>query len=674
MRGFAAILRREVFERRLLALLALALGVIAGVLPLLPGVRPGGVAVADLQGGMALGFALLLTVILAVFLGGSIVAGDLAERRLGFYFSRPLPGWAIWGGKMAAALALIFGGGLLVLVPAVLLGGNLNLDGIWGVGNVISVSGASLVATWAVALLLVLGAAHAASVIVRARSSWALLDLAALAVVAGLVWGALRRLKLEGAMLRVVRGRADQPGIISWMELALLAAVLLSLLMAGALQVARGRTDLRRAHRVLSQGLWGMLLAAALAFVGVTAWIVSAGPGDLLGFSEVLTAPAAARTGHWIALDGPAARRPGYDPSFFYDLDSGRTVHARFALLSYFNFFGRTDTPVGFSADGRRAVWLEYDGPAFDPRSPVTAFRLDLDRPGSEPARTPAVFRDPPRGFALSPDGRRIATYEWEGRVTVSSVDDGRLLAAARYDSASMFPRLAFAGPGLLRIYEIHLPDLSPRLAMSSPAPIFELDLAASPPRPRKTGELPAMSGGIREWSLSPTGDRILVRGAGTLGLCDARTGMPLAILARGGRARGTFLRDGRIAVVETLPESGPELRIFPADGRSEPRRLPFPGVRSLIVADQPAPGLLRVVTARPGAPASTRDLWRVDLEHGTVQPLGTRRLAGLKIPQLARSPVDLAGKDGVVWYEPWASRERVALKAPAAPAAATPR
>ncbi|HET9211252.1 MAG TPA: hypothetical protein VFR03_12675, partial [Thermoanaerobaculia bacterium] len=584
MRGFAAVLQREVFERRLLALLALALGVIAVVLPLIPGFRPGGVAVADFQGVMALGFALLLTVILAFFLGGSIVAGDLAERRLGFYFSRPLPGWAIWAGKMAAALVLILGGGILVLAPAALLGGNLNLDGIWGVGNVISVSGSSLVATWIVLLLLVLAATHAASVIVRARSSWALLDLAALAVVGGLVWGALRRLRLEGVLVRpsfpaLGDGR---PGIVIWMELGLAAAVLLALAVAGALQVVHGRTDLRRAHRVLSQGLWGMLLAAVLLFAGFTSWVLAAGPGDLLGFSEVVAAPG----GRWIAFDGPAARRPGYEPSFLYDLDSGRAVHARFGLVSNFYSFGRTDTPVGFSADGRRAVWLEFDGTAFE--SPVVLLRMDLDRPGSRPVRTTISFRHPPRGFALSPDGRRLATYDWEGRLTVASVDDGRLLATARYDSSSDFPRLAFAGPGRLRIYELHLLSIFPRRMVGPQAEIFELDLAPGSVKPRRTGTLPIMTGGIREWSLSPAGDRILVRSADTLGICDARTGMPLARLGSG-YARGTFLRDGRIAVVETAPGGGKELRIFPPDGRAEPRRFPFPGAWTLLVADQPA-------------------------------------------------------------------------------------
>jgi hypothetical protein len=663
MRGFAAVLRREIFERRLLGLLTPALGLIAVLLPLVPGFRPGGVAVADLQGGLALVLALVLTVILALFLGGSIVAGDLAERRLGFYFSRPLSGWAIWAGKMAAALVLIFGGGILVLAPAALVGGNLNLEGIWGVGNVISVTGASLIAAWATFLLLVLAATHAVSVIVRARSPWALLDLAALAVVAGLVWGTLRRMKLEGLLPRsTFLAWGDLPNIGAWIELGLLAAILLALFLAGALQVVRGRTDLRRAHRVLSQGLWGVLLAAVLLFVGFTAWVLAAGPGDLLGFSGVAAAPG----GRWLAFDGPAARRPGYNPSFLYDLDSGRAVHARFGLLPSVSVFRISAPTAGFSADGRRAVWLEYDGVTFD--SPVTVLRMDLDRPGSQPVRTPISFRYAPSGFALSPDGRRIAAYSWEGRLTVASLDDGRLLAAARYESAGVSPRLVFAGPDHLRIYEIYPLETNPLLRASPPSTIFELDLTASAPQPRKTGEIPPMTGGIRDWSLSPAGDRLLVRSADALGLCDARTGTPLAILGSG-RARGTFLRDGRIAVMATVKgRYEHELRIFPPDGHSEPRRFPFANVLGAMVADQPAPGVLRVVTSRPGAP---RELWQVDLEQGTIRRMGTLRLASLDLPQVARSRVDLKDVDGVVWYEPWSARTRVVLKGPAAPASA---
>ena len=107
------------------------------------------------------------------------------------------------------------------------------------------------------------------------------------------------------------------------------------------------------------------------------------------------------------------------------------------------------------------------------------------------------------------------------------------------------------------------------------------------------------MTGGIREWSVSPAGDRILLRSADTLGLCDARTGMPLARLGERPRPGDVPGATAGSPWWRPSPASGPELRIFPADGRSEPRRFPFPGARSLIVADQPAPGLLRVVTSR---------------------------------------------------------------------------
>lgn len=678
MRAFVAILRREVFERRLVGLLALALGVIAVALPLIPGFRPGGVRVTDLQGGLALGLALLLTMILALFLGGSIIAGDLAERRLGFYFSRPLPGWTIWAGKLAAALALMLGGGILVLAPAVLLGGNLSFDGLWGVGGEISVSGAGLLLSWLLFLLFLLLATHAASVIVRARSPWALLDLTALAVCGGLIWWTSRRLRFEGALFQNVSWTfkpEDRLGIAAWMELGLAVAVLLALAVAGALQVIQGRNDLRRAHRALSQGLWGGLLAAVLLFVGLAAWVLSAGPGDLRGVTVATGGPDLPGE-HWIAFGGPAAGRPGYSPSFLYDLDSGRTFRARFGLVSHANPYNTFDSMVRFSADGRRVVWLEFMEPAGNPfQTPVVLYRLDLDRPGATPVRTLISYSAVPRGFALSPDGRRVAAYEWKGsRLTVSEVEDGRLLAAARYDSRSDNPRLAFAGPDRLRIFDMIF-TIYPQGPMGGPIPISEVDLTSPSPRPRQTGEIPAMAGGVREWSLSPEGDRILLRGADALEVCDARSGMPLAMLGSG-RARGTFLRDGRIAVVEAAPgdKYDHELRIYPPDGHAEPRRIPFPATVDVIVADQPASGLLRVVTRRHGAPPRPHELWQVDLERGTARPLGTRRLASLAPPLLPHSRVDLQGVEGAVWYEPVSSRIRVMLKGPAAPAAAVPR
>jgi hypothetical protein len=652
MRGFAAVLGRELFERRLLALVALFLGLAAVALPLLPGFRPGGVPVADVQGGMAFGFALLLTLLMALFLGGSIIASDLAERRLGFYFSRPLPGWAVWAGKMAAALVLMFGSGLIVLIPAVLMGGNLSLDGIWGVGGVLSVSGPALFLAWGAALLFLLFGTHAASIVVRSRSSWAVLDLVVLGLIAGLFWTMVRRMVLEGVLLQLSLGSwGSRLGIVAWMEMGFFAAALLSLVAASALQVTRGRTDLRRGHRVLSASLWGMSGLAALLFAGLTFWVLAASPEDLRGVRRVSAAP----TGSWIAFSGPAAGRPGYSPSFLYDVSSGRSVRARFGLISY----DLGESSVLFSKDGRRAVWVEFDGIPF--RSPVVVFRLDLDRPGTRPVRTSISFPRPPSSLALSPDGRRLAAHHEQSRITVDDVDSGRLLASVPY--GSLRPWLAFAGGDRLRIYDLPFyqwyGDVGISYGSSTNRGIAELDLAAVPPRVQPTGRIPGERA-ILGWALAPGGDRAILRTREALQLCDARTGEPLAQLADG-KSHGAFLADGRIAVTSIKPAV--ELRVFSPDGRSELRRLRFGGIRNLEVVDQPAPALVRVAGLRIGAPRPSWEAWLVDLETGGIKSLGLRRLAELKVPQLAKPRFSLKGKDGVFWYDPWSSRGRIVLK-----------
>lgn len=653
MRGFVAVFERELFERRLLAVVALALGLAAAALPVVPGFRPGGATVADLQGGMAFGLALLLTILLALFLGGSILASDLAERRLGFYFARPLYGPALWAGKVAAALVLVFGAGLLVLAPAALMGGNLSLTGIWGVGEVLNVSGSGLLLAWMAGLLFLLFGAHAASIVVRSRSAWAVLDLVALGVVAGLFWGTVQRLRFEGVLFQMsFSGQVEPLGVAGWMGLGFFLAALLSLLLAGAFQVVRGRTDLRRGHRILSVGLWAMAGTAALLFTGVAFWVLAAGPDDLRGVSRVAASPA----GSWIAFSGPAAWRPGYNPGFLYDVKSGRFVRARFGLSS----LREAESSVLFSADGRRAVWVEFDGPP--PRSPAVAYRLDLDRPDARPVRTSVSFPYPPRSLALSPDGRRLAAFDMgRGRITIDDIDSGRLLASV--PCQCLRPWLQFAGPERLRIYELPFyqwyGDAGINYASTRIRGIAELDLAALPPKVEPTGRIPGEKA-IFGWNLDASGGRAILRTRDLLQLCDARTGEPLAQLADG-KSHGAFLADGRIAVTQIQPDV--ELRIFSPDGHSELRRLRFAGVRNLEVVDQPAPGRLRVAGLRTGTPHPSWEVWLVDLEAGSARSLGPRRLAELKPPLFKDSRFSLEDKDGVIWYDPWSSRGRIVLK-----------
>jgi hypothetical protein len=660
MRGFAAVFLREVFERRLLGVVSLALGVVAVVLPLVPGLLTGGLSVAELQGALAFGCALLLTTLLTLFLGGSVIVSDLVERRLGFYFARPLSGWAVWAGKMAAALTLVLGAGLLVFVPALAAGGSFNLNGVWGLGEY-SVTGVGLVLTWVVGLLLLLLTTHAVSVVIRARSVWALLDVLALALVAGLVWGALRWLHTEGVIFRLTywSRRSGQLGILAWMEIGFFVALLLALALAGALQVTRGRTDVRRSHRVLSLSLWGPLLTAAFLFMGLAGWTLSAGPDDLFGATHISVSPA----GRWVAFTGPAAWRPGYDPSFLYDVDSGHSIRARFGVISLYHTF---DSWVRFSADGRRAVWLELENPPF---APVTLYQVDLTRPGARPQRTSITLPEVPVSFALSPDGHRVAIYRSDRLLTVEEIG-GRLLAAVHFDGSGPLPLLAFAGKDRVRIFDSQFAYDGSKNLMLSPEPatasdIFELDLAANPVRLVATGALPRASQ-AREVSLSPDAGRALQRSRETLQLFDARSGAVLAVLGDD-TVRGSFLNDGRIALAARVA-GGQELRLMSPDGHSELWRLPFPGARTLIVADQRAgSGELRVVTSGPKPSAPTYEIWQVDLARGTARSLGRRRLASLDSPLIAmrlkQRSQTLSGKEGLIWLDFSSFRQRVVLK-----------
>ena len=96
--------------------------------------------------------------------------GRQMTGRLGFFFSRPLPWWTIWGGKFLAAVLLTLGAGLLAAVPwlASGRGGSLRLASLWDLQGAVAALG------WALVLV---GAGHAASVAFRSRSAWLLVDL-----------------------------------------------------------------------------------------------------------------------------------------------------------------------------------------------------------------------------------------------------------------------------------------------------------------------------------------------------------------------------------------------------------------------------------------------------------------------------------------------------------------
>src|ERR1700681_1470419 len=324
MRGFVAVFEREIAERKLLPLAALALGLVPLAAPLLPGLPAA--SPAEVRSGVALGLALIVSFVLALVLGGSVIARDLGERRLGFYFARPISGGAIWAGKLAAAAALAAGAGALVLLPVLLIGDVPDPSGYWGSvmtgGPLLGMPGLAM--AWLGFILLVIVVANAAGVILRSRSPWLLLDLAALSVTVAVVWTCVEILTRAGVGIMTGMGASVSFALLQYVEVTVAAVARLALPAAGAAQVLRGRTDLRRGHRILSIVLWSALLPASLVLAGYTWWFKSPSPQDLVSVEGVVPAPA----GPWIALYGLAAHRGGYLPGVLVNTGSGRFLRA----------------------------------------------------------------------------------------------------------------------------------------------------------------------------------------------------------------------------------------------------------------------------------------------------------------------------------------------------------
>jgi hypothetical protein len=423
MRAFAMVLRRELAERWLLALAAALLGLIPVAVPFLPLEIS---RAPDARAGTAIALAVIVSYVLALVLGSTVLARDLSERRLGFYFARPLPGWAIWAGKMAGAALLAFGSGVLVLIPAMLLGDRPDPSGYWGPAGDSALS----FTLWAMTVLALLLAANAFSTMVRSRSPWLLLDLLAGTLLVGLVGAVTGRLLTAGAL-----------GALAMAHAGLLVALVLSFAAASAVQVTRARTDPRRGHRLLSLSLWALLGLSALAFGGYARWVLAVSPEDLVEIERVIPAPA----GDWIAVGGSTgASRGRFEPTFLLDISSGRSVR----IGSQSSVWGG----LAFSEDGRHAVWTQMAGRgAF----PVTIHRLELGRPGAEPVATPVGFsEDLPYSLALSPDGTRMACISGQ-RIIAQELRNGRLLLAAPVLPGEAWGqnRLRFLDSRTLRFY-----------------------------------------------------------------------------------------------------------------------------------------------------------------------------------------------------------------------------
>ncbi len=415
MNALLTLTRREIVERRPLLWGTLVAAVIPLLARLQPWLRPE--LRRDWHEGLAFIFGITFPIALAIGLGASVVGEDLAQRRLGFYFSRPVSGWAVWASKNLAAILITLGTGLAFVLPVALLS-----DGRpSAVISDLMLKFPEWLLPWIVLQVGLMFVAQAVAGAYRARDGLFALDIVAFAVLvsvgAGLVW----RLHVAGmALFSPELGPAAPAHFLvapAMRVIAVAAAV------AAAAQVIVGRTDARRGHLALSATLWGTLAIGLAAAAGFISWVLSVSPMDVGAYPwSVLTTPSSSHL-----VFSASRQRAGYQPMFLLDTATGR-----FDRLPRARMLG-----FAFSTDGTRAVWMEGG----EGEVPELVLRR-LDAPGSSTIRSSlsryAGFN--PLLSELSDDGRR-AVLSMQNRIAVVDTDSGREAASASSDQLGLDPR-----------------------------------------------------------------------------------------------------------------------------------------------------------------------------------------------------------------------------------------
>lgn len=497
MNAILIIAARELRERKRLFAFAAGMALIPFAVAMLPSMSGNRQTAIATTGG---GFGAVFVLGLSLALGITIITRDLADRRLSFYFAKPIGSAALWIGKVAASLVLIVTGGIMAIVPSVLASGK-TWSAVWSTG------GWPLAALAASSALALFFGGHAVATMVRSRSILVGVDFA-LAVVAGAVAFVLLRPLLIAHSFELLAGFGA----------AMLAGILTAAAIAPVWQLSRGRTDAVRSHFAFSQAFWSGVTIVLVAGAAYTLWITSIAPADLTRVQYVEQAASGSHA--FVAgLDSSRGEFPGL---FLIDAASGASD--RLSIPPWWE--------IKFSRDGSVLAWM-----APEQLMQIRELRLSvrrLDRAGAETIETPLRYSTD-AAFTLSDDGSRVAVRD-NTTVSVHELPSGRTLAAvAGLDARSM----AFIGRDRVRVIA------GPRGRTGTDAlTIHDIDV----PRRRVTrsGGL-TVSSNYMGVSMSADGTRMLVRHGATV--MDAQTGRTIARLPlENVRAySAAVLRDGRV-------------------------------------------------------------------------------------------------------------------------------
>ena len=382
---------REIWERRFILLTALVLGVLPFAFSLVPSLD------TDPRDLTALLLSLAFPPAVAFAVGASILGRDVAERRIGFYFARPISAFSLWGGKYLGAVVLVLLSVLLVAGPVASVNGT---AAEFATGKI-----PFPLRVLAPGLFLFIGGAHFAASAYRSRSPLIVLDIAFAAAAFASLGAVTRTMVYAGA--GDVCGSA-QPSLV-----AVSAA---ALLLAPGAQLAVGRVDARRGHAVLSMAVWALGSSVLLAFFVWSRWVLSVTPQQAGGVAYGVAA--APSSGVAVLFNG--AGRAGYSPVFVMDGSSG----------AYVRFSSERMSVPAFTRDGLAAAWFARR-PLGLPQSVPTLAVARFD--GGHPTVDEVALQEAPddgRVLALDQAGARAVLADRSSVVLVDTTT-GRTTARA---------------------------------------------------------------------------------------------------------------------------------------------------------------------------------------------------------------------------------------------------
>lgn len=532
MKTTMIIAAREVREKARLFIACAGLSLVPFAATLLPGARGQSGDVLAVVGGF---LAAILGFGIAVALGGSTIVRDLVERRMSFYFTKPVSAPAIWIGKAAAGILVSLACFAVIALPSALAARKA-----WAIQWLGDTEPLLIAALTIVVLFFV---SHTMSTIIRSRSTLLALDFLFAIVAAAMVYLIVRPLVIGSAV-----------DLAKMVLTAIGVAVVLVLALAPVWQLANGRSDIRRSHAALMRFLWPSIAIVLLIAGGTVAWLIRVSPADI-----VVSHVAQPRRGTSVIVTGQAPRAVDYHATFVIDRATGRST--------------RIGTPPWwgsqFSDDGRVHVWMQ----------PVGVFSLDgLELHTTQGAT--GIVMSPAASFILSSDGARVAITNGK-LLAVHELATGKLLASAAGLDASSRHQIFFVTPDVVRVFEYQH-----RLGTPAPFRIFELNVRAR--SIRKLGER-MVATPRQAASVSGDGTRMFVRGANVI--ADGRTGETIAEIQLENVSSSEMLFDGRVALV-THDGLVPHLRTYDRDGALR-HDVPFTKVRGVWIVGETENGKL---------------------------------------------------------------------------------